>query len=75
MEDAARRQGRGKAGEAVTPHAHLASIDPDLVGDWLERAAIRVVLGGQREAEAMRAAYEETCRRVGVEPLVPPAPH
>lgn len=53
----------------MTPRDHLTSIDPDLVVDWLERAAIRCVLGGQKYELALRAAYLETCKRMGVGPL------
>ena len=51
----------------MTPRSHLESIDPGLVGDWLERAAIRID-SGQSVKDAHRKAYEETCRRKGVEP-------
>lgn len=54
------------------PRQHLESIDPGLVGDWLERAAIRME-SGQNEAAAMREAYIETCKRVGAEPMPPKA--
>ncbi len=52
----------------MSPRDHLASIDPDLVVDWLERAAIRCVLGGQAYEAALHDAYLETLKSRGLKP-------
>jgi hypothetical protein len=51
-----------------TLRTHLESVTPGLWIDALERAAIRWA-DGQAWDAALAAAYVETCRRVGVEPV------